>query len=117
MVVVIVCNSIKMACMAWIAWKQDPEPLVTLGDAIASFITTPDKLTVGNCVAGKESYSNDTAPWLLPARALHESSGPLDAQTWKTGELWSFLPLVWRGRQRFWASAASTRRWALFCGL
>ena len=100
--------------MAWIAWKQDPEPLVTLGDAIASFITTPDKFTAGNCITSKESYSIKTTPRLLPARALHESSRPLDAQTWETDELWGFLPLAWLGRRKYWFGAASKRRWALF---
>ena len=113
MIVVVVCNFIKMSCMAWIAWKQDLEPLVTLGDAIASFITTPDKFTAGNCIAGKESYSIKTAPRLLPPRGLQETLGPLDARTWETDELWGFVPLVWLGLRKFWFSAASKRRWAI----
>ena len=38
MIAVIVCNSIKVICMGIIVWKLDPDPLVTIGDAIASFL-------------------------------------------------------------------------------
>lgn len=38
MIVVIVCNLMKTICMSLSAWKQDPEPPVTLGDAVASFL-------------------------------------------------------------------------------
>ena len=56
MIVVIVCNLIKTVCMSTIAWKQDPEPLVTLGDTIASFVDRPDLTTKGNCIAGKARF-------------------------------------------------------------
>ena len=99
MIIVIVCNFIKMSCMAWIARKQDTEPLVTLGDAIASFLETPDKFTVGNCIASKESYS------------IRRN------QTWETDESWGPLPLAWLGRRKTWFSAASKERWILCNGL
>ena len=117
MIVVIVCNSIKMICMAWIAWKQDSEPLVTLGDAIASFLETPDKFTVGNCITGKESYSIRRAPRPLLMRKLQESFGRWNERTWETDEFWSPLPLVWLGRRKFWFGAASKKRWVLCYGL
>ena len=41
MVAVIVCNGIKVICMGIIVWKLDPDPLVTTGDAIASFLDSP----------------------------------------------------------------------------
>ena len=118
MLVVIVCNFIKMGCMAWIAWKQDSEPLVTLGDAIASFLTTPDKYTAGNCIAGKESYSTKSGPQLLLMRDLEGSIG-----LWKgwvrvtLDKLWGPLPLLWSGRQKFWFTAATKKRWFLCNGL
>ena len=41
MIVVIVCNGIKVICIGIIVWKLDPHPLVTIGDAIASFLDSP----------------------------------------------------------------------------
>ena len=41
MVAVIACNVAKVFCMGIIVWKLDPHPLVTLGDAIASFLDAP----------------------------------------------------------------------------
>lgn len=40
-VAVIVCNLIKAICMGIIVWRLDPSPLVTTGDAIASFLDAP----------------------------------------------------------------------------
>ena len=48
MILVIICNVVKMSCMTWIAWKQDSEPLVTLGDVISSFLDRPDTMTGNN---------------------------------------------------------------------
>lgn len=40
-VAVIVCNLIKAICMGIVVWRLDPFPLVTIGDAIASFLDAP----------------------------------------------------------------------------
>ena len=117
MIVVMVCNFIKMICMAWIAWKQDSEPLVTLGDAIASFLKTPDISTVGNCIADKESYAMKRYPGPLLVRNLQGSPGTWDQRTWQTDEFWGALPLVWLGRRKFWFSAPSKKRWVFCNGL
>ena len=68
MIVVIVCNMIKTVCMAMILWKQDPEPLVTLGDAIASFLDRPDVTTENNCIAGRTAFEGTTHWGLLLSR-------------------------------------------------
>lgn len=46
MVAVIACNLVKVICMAIIGWKLDPRPLVTIGDAIASFLDSPGTYTL-----------------------------------------------------------------------
>ena len=56
MIVVIVSNLIKMICMGLIAWQRPTQPLVTMGDAIASFLNEPDVTTAGNCLADKKSF-------------------------------------------------------------
>ena len=56
MMVVIVCNLCKMIIMGYIAWKRPLEPLVTVGDAIASFLDEPDPTTMGICLSGKDQF-------------------------------------------------------------
>ena len=41
MTAVLACNLVKVTCMALMIWKMDPYPLVTIGDAIASFLDSP----------------------------------------------------------------------------
>ena len=85
MIVVILCNLVKTVCMVTIAWKKDTEPLMTLGDAIASFVDTPDPTTVGNCVAGKSRFEQSTE--------------------------WEQVPIRWRWKPLCWYEAASDGRW------
>lgn len=84
MTVVIVCNLIKTVCMAMISWKQDPEPLVTLGDAIASFLDRPDVTTDRHCIAGR---------------------------TWFESRDWDFRLSRWNPKHLRWSRAASRKRW------
>ena len=86
MIVVIICNMIKTVCMAIISWKQDPEPLVTLGDAIASFLDRPDVTTDGHCIAGRTWFK--------------------DSRYWGFSHLSRWDPKILR-----WFRAASRRRW------
>ena len=86
MIVVVICNMIKTVCMTIILWKQDPEPLVTLGDAIASFLNRPDVITDRHCIAGR-TWFEDSRYW---AR-FHLSR--------------------WDPKHLRWFRAASRRRW------
>ena len=88
MVVVIVCNMIKTLCMAMILRKQDPEPLVILGDAIASFLDRPDVTTERNCIAGRARFENS--------------------------KYWGLFLSRWDPKRLRWFRAASLRRW-VFC--
>ena len=85
MIVVIVCNLIKTICMSAIVWKRDLEPLVTLGDAIASFMDRPDVTTKGNCIAGKARFEKSKS--------------------------WDSLSRRWDSTTLLWFRAASSRRW------
>lgn len=90
MVVVIICNLIKTTCMSIIAWKQDPEPLVTLGDAIASFLDRHDVTTEGNCIVWKTRFEDSRS--------------------------WDLLLSNWDRKRLRWFQAASERRW-LVCNV
>ena len=85
MIVVIVCNLIKTVCMSTIAWKRDPEPLVTLGDAITSFMDRPDGRTEGNCIAEKARFEKSKS--------------------------WDSLSRSWHSKNLVLFRAASSRRW------
>ncbi len=90
MIIVITCNLLKTICMSIIAWKQDREPLVTLGDAVASFLDRPDMTTKGNCIVGKTRF--------------------------KGSKSWDFFQSRWGRKRLRWFRAASSRRW-LFCNI
>lgn len=85
MIIVILCNLVKAICMGFIVWKRDPEPLVTLGDAIKSFLNQPDPATEGNCVVGKSRFEKS--------------------------KVWGRLPSMWVAGPIRWFRAASIRRW------
>lgn len=87
MVVVISCNLIKAICMGFMAWKRDKAPLVTLGDAIASFLDQPDPTTEGNCAVGKSRF--------------------------KKSKVWDRYPSQWTAKPVRWFRAASLSRWAI----
>ena len=61
-ITILVCNLIKVACMGVIVWRQDPEPLVTLGDALASFLESPDSSTKGFPLYGRSRF-RDSIVW------------------------------------------------------
>lgn len=52
-VIVIVCNLIKLTCMFFAARENRDEVLVTIGDAIASFLQRPDPNTANECMIPK----------------------------------------------------------------
>ena len=85
MIIVMICNLTKTICMGWIAWKQDPEPLVTLGDAIVSFLDRPDIMTKGCCLKGKSRFEGSRS--------------------------WVSLPSKWESKPMRWFRTASERRW------
>ncbi|KAF9060836.1 hypothetical protein BDP27DRAFT_1272762 [Rhodocollybia butyracea] len=53
--IVIAFNIVKVTCMAMVATRMRDNPLVTLGDAIASFTNNPEPLTQEMCLAS-QSY-------------------------------------------------------------
>jgi hypothetical protein len=50
MVVVIFCNLVKLICLAQTGWGMVGRTLVTLGDAVESFLEKPDPVTEGICL-------------------------------------------------------------------
>jgi hypothetical protein len=73
-------------------WKLNEPTLVTIGDAVSSFMRDPDPTTQGVCLSTKMDIEN---------------------RRWGTR---TRLPTAWVPRQHFWFRAASVKRW-LTCNL
>ncbi|PUU76456.1 hypothetical protein B9Z19DRAFT_990512 [Tuber borchii] len=97
MIAVICCNLVKACCMV-IAVVRSREPtLVTLGDAIDSFLRIPDRTTMGICFADRQFIETE---WMRGSRAR--------PRQWKQ-----------KGIQRWWSSVSKTR-WiacSFFCSI
>lgn len=69
LVAVIACNAIKTACIFVTMWcrkahkDESDRPILTVGDAVASYLEIPDELTRGRCLMCK------CAPWRDSLRA------------------------------------------------
>ena len=87
MIAVICCNLVKACSMIMTIVRSREPTLVTLGDAVDSFLTTPDPTTVGICFADRRYIERE---W---------------RRGWRTG------PRQWKqkGIQKWWTSVSKTR--------
>jgi hypothetical protein len=85
MVVVLICNFVKLLCMSLTIWKCTEFSMVTLGDAISNFLERPDPYTNGMCLVTKKEIEN--GGWLRNQ------------------------PKRWQDRRSFRYEAAGLRRW------
>ncbi|CAI6336339.1 unnamed protein product [Periconia digitata] len=88
--VVVVCNAIKLGAMIYILSRLDQKTIVTIGDAIQSFLETPDPTTDNCCLMSR----GDVRRVLGKQEARH---GQRFEQT----------------RRHRWISGCSRRRWIL----
>ena len=88
MIVVICCNFIKACCMVMTVVRSREPTLVTLGDAIDSFLRAPDRTSMGICFADRRYIK----------------------QEWSRGG-WRAMPKQWKqkGVQRWWTSISKVR--------
>lgn len=87
--IVIFCNLIKVLCMILTLRLQRSHSLVTLGDALESFLQNADPTTVGMCLTGKRVFSRIK---------------------------WETTPREWKELRYRWFSSASRTRW-LTCNI
>ncbi|PUU77988.1 hypothetical protein B9Z19DRAFT_1065405 [Tuber borchii] len=87
MMVVICCNLVKACCMVIAVIRSREPTLVTLGDAVDSFLRVPDPTTMGICFADRQFIKRE---W---------------RHGWKTG------PRQWKQERakRWWTSVSKTR--------
>lgn len=66
-IIVAVMNLVKVACLAYTALFISESSLMTVGDAVSSFLSNPDVGTEGMCLISKHTItSTDSSHWRLP---------------------------------------------------
>jgi hypothetical protein len=90
--VVIAFNLIKALLLAWTFYKVKEKPLITIGDAVGSFLERTDNTTKGLCLM----ENRDLSDW--------EAYGKGEGQP---------LPKTLSRTRRHWASIVSKKRWFL----
>ena len=106
-VVVMICNLCKVIGM-FLTYKTHKQwALITLGDAIESFLDRPDDSTLGLCI-----YSTDRIQliWGWGGGSSYNSV-PLFTNA-KEKSLLDHDSKQWSPRSQYWAAAANRRRWA-----
>jgi hypothetical protein len=98
---VIACNLIKSAAMLWTLFRQRENTLVTFGDALASYLESPDRSTTSRCLLSKKGLRRSTGKPLSPA---FDPNNPLPI---------SFSRL----RVYHWYNAVSRKRWIVTMAL
>lgn len=110
-VTIIACAIVKVVCM-FLAARLDREepPLLTVGDAVASFLTRPDPTTAGMCWMGRW----DVHVWKAWRRRPVVRTAN-NAEQCPVNEEYPDLAVIPRklSRRKFWMQAASFWRWAV----
>jgi hypothetical protein len=68
LIIVIVCNSVKLLTMLWVVMIERKDYLVTLGDGAASFLERPDPTTERMCILSKTEITSEIADTTLRSR-------------------------------------------------
>ena len=97
LVTVVVCNAIKLLCLTLTLWTGKDPPLMTVGDAAASFLTEADPTTIGRCTVSERDIKRGA--WQRTVNYSSPREPPPAA------------PRRWKSTARSWFRAASRRRW------
>ncbi|KAF6222037.1 hypothetical protein HO133_001123 [Letharia lupina] len=112
--IVIACNATKALCMLLTIRNQKSQPLVTLGDAIQSFLQEPDPSTEGMCLASKAHFND--ARMTKVSMSQNRGLRRLWQKTNSNKTQWIDKPMEWSNRRHWWFSSASLKRW-LVCNI
>lgn len=87
MITVVVINALKLYCMTVVGFKMDENPLITVGDAVSSFLRAPDATTKGMCLTEslmiEREWPSKGWPRLYDTPQKYQS--PDDAKRWWQG--------------------------------
>lgn len=97
-IAVLACNLIKVLCLGLVTWMPSSTPLLTLGDAIASFLSERDPATANNCLVSRYRFQRRNSRPSLASICSEEA----------TAKGSSNIPS--RYQQRCWNEAIRTRK-------
>lgn len=104
LVTVILMNACKSACMFLTLWRQKDATLVTVGDAMTSFLDHPDERTKGRCLMSKVDVYKGPLRWRVRGTRNRPNTNP-PAITY-------YAPM-----RRRWFAGASIKRWVITMSL
>ena len=87
--VVIVFNVVKAVLMAWLVFGMKDRTLMTVGDAVLSFLGSPDRPTRNRCLFGKREFRARKGPGPAMAKQWHRERRFWLAAT-SPGRVWMF---------------------------
>lgn len=94
MVIVIVCNVVKLAVMLWVLFAMDDSDfMVTMGDSASSFLKNADSTTESFCVFSKEAVKAEVAH-PSSRRAVKGAEEVVELNTYKGSKLDDFDDMV-----------------------
>ena len=111
LVVVIICNVSKALVMLFIAFRLSDKPLITVGDAIDSFLNDRDPMTHEMCLSSKVSIRADD----VPQYCVHDGETYEQAyrrhQKTRGSFKWRAGPVEYTSSVKRWFRATSGARW------
>lgn len=102
--VVVVCNALKIVGMLFVAFRLRDRPLITIGDAVESFLNESDDTTKGLCLLTRKE---------VVKAARKRGHWRVDKDN---GGLYPPPPQVANPRIIHWSKSASTLRWTMTIG-
>lgn len=92
---VVLGNVLKVACMVYVILRVQHDPLVTVGDAIASFLSKNDAMTQGRCLLSKKDAQKKSYMKLYGSDGSEQWQGHRNRWVSSVGWIrWSFLTVL-----------------------
>lgn len=114
-IAVLACNLIKVLCIGLVAWMPSSTPLLTLGDAVASFLSKRDPTTANNCLVSRYRFQRRNSRHFLTCvcsdQATAKISSNITSRYQQRG--WNEAVRTQKTKSYFWFNAASRGRWLL----
>ncbi|KAE9375066.1 hypothetical protein N431DRAFT_406186 [Stipitochalara longipes BDJ] len=93
LLVVAICNLLKALIMTWLALRYKASELVTLGDAVASFLENPDPTTARICMASSRDIRRgewkSTRPQVYSETKKRWWRAVSRTEWWTTNSIWA----------------------------
>jgi hypothetical protein len=110
-IVVLVCNLLKALGMLFISLGIRDKPLITVGDAIDSFLTVNDPTTEGMCLASIASIKAGKVINSYNGMTDNYEEAYLLSNRHKISTNWKPAPIFYKTLHKRWSNATSSTRW------